>query len=66
MSNNIAVNLKKLRKEKQITMEGLARQADVSLNTVAKIENGVNKNPKIETVINLCKVLDIKIDELVR
>ena len=66
MSNNIAVNLKKLRKEKQITMEGLARLADVSLNTIAKIENGVNKNPKIETVINLCKVLDIKLDELVR
>ncbi|PIP51259.1 DNA-binding protein [Candidatus Berkelbacteria bacterium CG_4_8_14_3_um_filter_33_6] len=66
MSNNIAVNLKKLRKQKQITMEGLARQADVSLNTIAKIENGINKNPKIETVISLCKVLEIKIDELVR
>lgn len=65
MSNNIAVNLKRIRKEKQITMEGLARQADVSLNTIAKIENGVNINPKIETVINLCKVLGIKIDELV-
>lgn len=65
MSNNIAVNLKRIRKEKQITMEGLARQADVSLNTIAKIENGVNKNPKIETVISLCKVLDVKIDELV-
>ena len=62
MSNNISVNLKKIRKEKQITMEGLARQADVSLNTIAKIENGVNTNPKIETVISLCKVLGIKID----
>lgn len=46
-------------------MEGLVRQANVSLNTIAKIENGVNKNPKIETVINLYKVLDIKLDELI-
>lgn len=66
MSNNIAVNLKRIRKEKQITMEGLARQANVSLNTVVKIETGVNTNPKIETLVKICRVLGATVDELIK
>ena len=66
MSNNIAVNLKRIRKEKQITMDGLARQADVSLNTVVKIETGVNTNPKIETLVKVCRVLCTTVDKLIR
>jgi len=57
-------NLAKLRKEKGLTQEGLARKADISYHTMIKLESGGIKNPKIETVIKLAKALDISIDLL--
>lgn len=57
-------NLAKLRKEKSLTQEGLARKADISYHTLIKLENGGIKNPKIETVIKLANALEISIDEL--
>jgi transcriptional regulator with XRE-family HTH domain len=58
-------NLGKLRKEKGLTQEGLARRANVSYHTVIKIENEGIENPKIETVIKLAKALNVSIDLLV-
>lgn len=58
-------NLSKLRKEKGLTQEGLARKADISYHTLIKIESGGIKNPKIETVIKLADALDRSIDKLV-
>jgi len=59
------MNLAKLRKEKRLTQEGLARKADISYHTVIKLESGGIKNPKIETVIKLANALNVSIDELV-
>jgi len=48
MSNSkIASNFKKLRAQKGYSLEKMARLADLSLNTVIRIESGVNKNPTI-------------------
>ncbi len=58
-------NLAKLRKEKKLTQEGLARKADISYHTLIKLECGGIKNPKIDTIIKLANVLEITIDELV-
>jgi len=58
-------NLAKLRKDKGLTQEGLARKAGISFHTLVKIEGGGIKNPKIETVIKLAKALNVKIDSLV-
>jgi DNA-binding XRE family transcriptional regulator len=58
-------NLAKLRKEKRLTQEGLARKANISYHTLIKLESGGIKNPKIETVIKLAKTLTVTIDELV-
>jgi len=58
-------NLAKLRKEKKLTQEALARKADISYHTLIKLESGGIKNPKIETVIKLAKALGVKIDTLV-
>lgn len=59
-------NLAKIRKERGLTQEGLARKANISYHTVIKLESGGIKNPKIETVIKLAKALEISIDELIR
>jgi len=66
MSNNIASNLKLLREKKGYSLEKVARLADLSLNTIVKIENGTNKNPTIETITNIAKALEIGVDELIK
>ncbi len=66
MSNKISENLKKLRAQKSYSLEKVARLADLSLNTVVKIENGINKNPTIETITKLAKALDVEIDDLIK
>lgn len=58
-------NLAKIRKEKKLTQEALARKAGISFHTLVKIEGGRIKNPRIETVIKLAKALKVKIDRLV-
>lgn len=57
-------NLAKLRREKSLTQEGLARKANISFHTVVKLESGGIKNPKIETVVKLAKVLEVDIEKL--
>ena len=66
VSNKISDNLKKLRAQKGYSLEKVARLADLSLNTVVKIENGINKNPTIETITKLAKALNVAIDELIK
>ena len=66
MSNKISENLKKLRRKKGYSLEKVARLADLSLNTIVKIENGVNKNPTIETLTKIAKALEVGVDDLIK
>ena len=66
MSNNISNNLKKLRGKKGYSLEKIARLADLSLNTIVKVENGVNQNPTIETLTKIAKALEVGVDDLIR
>jgi len=58
-------NIAKIRKEKKLTQEALARKAEISLHTLIKIESGRIGNPRIETVMKLAKALKVKTDDLV-
>lgn len=66
MSNKISENLKKLREKKGYSLEKVARLADLSLNTIVKVENGVNKNPTIETLTKIAKALEVGVDDLIQ
>ena len=66
MSNKISENLKKLRNKNGYSLEKVARLADLSLNTIVKIENGVNQNPTIETLTKIAKALDVGVDDLIK
>ena len=59
-------NLKKLRQKKGWSQEKLAREAGISYNTLIKIERGVIKNPKIDTIIKIANALGVSIDELIK
>ncbi len=58
-------NLKELRKQKGWSQERLARESDISYNTLIKLEQKNIKNPKIETVIKLADALNVSLDKLV-
>jgi len=66
MSNKISVNLKRLRNKKDYSLEKVARLADLSLNTIVKIENGVNQNPTIETLTKIARALEVGVDDLIK
>ena len=60
----LSVNLKKLRKQKKLSQDKLARLADIPYNTLVKIESGKSINPTFETLSKLADVFNISIDEL--
>jgi len=67
MSNNkISENLKKYRSKQGYSLEKVARSADLSLNTIIKVENGINKNPTIETLTKIAKALSVGVDDLIK
>ncbi len=66
MSNNISNNLRKLRGKRGYSLEKIARLADLSLNTIVKVENGVNQNPTIETLTKIAKALEVGVDDLIK
>jgi transcriptional regulator with XRE-family HTH domain len=62
----LAENIKRLRKKKGLSQEKLARLADISNNTLIKIEQEVAKEPTITTVTKIASALGVSIDELVK
>mgnify|MGYP000991042777 CR=1 FL=1 len=62
--NTIGSKIKKLRLEKEMTQEELARKADIPYATLLKIENDTVKNPTINTLQKLAKALEVSVDEL--
>lgn len=64
--NKLGRNVKKFRKQKDYSLEKVSKLADVSLNTVVKVESGVNKNPTIETLTKIAKTLGVNVDDLIK
>jgi len=64
-NKNLANNIMKLRKQKGLSQERLARLADVANNTIIKMASGENKNPTLETLRKVAKALDVSVDELI-
>ncbi|MCL5073360.1 MAG: helix-turn-helix domain-containing protein [Actinobacteria bacterium] len=65
MSSINLENIKKLRNKKGWSQERLAKESDVSYQTLIKIEQNKVKNPKLQTLIKLAKALEVTLDELV-
>lgn len=61
----LAKNIRKLRIKKGLSQEKLARLADISNNTLIKVEMGMAKEPTITTVTKIADALEVSIDELV-
>ncbi len=64
-NSKIANNLKRIRQKRGISQDRLSKLADLSLNTVANVESGLNPNPTIETLLKIAKALDVGVDDLI-
>ncbi len=60
---NLSDNLKRIRKENNLTQEELAEKLNVSRQSVSKWESGL-AYPEMDKMIQLCKMFDLNIDEL--
>jgi len=64
--STIGKNIKRLRQEKGLSQDKLSKLADLSLNTVVKIELEESPNPTIETVQRIAKALEVSVDDLLK
>lgn len=58
--------IRKLRIKKGLSQERLARLADISYNTIVKIEAGASNNPTIQTLSGIANALGVSLDELMK
>lgn len=64
--STIADNIKKYRNKISVSQDRLSKLADVTYNTIIKIESGANKNPTIETLSKIAKALGVGVDDLIK
>lgn len=60
----LSKRIRELRNKKGLSQEKLARLADVSYNTIVKIESGESKNPTFQTMAGIAKALGVSLDQL--
>ena len=65
-NENLAKNMERLRKQKGLSQEKLARLADVANNTIIKIEGGKNQNPTLDTLKKIAKALGVSVDDFIQ
>lgn len=62
----ISENLKKLKKQNNLSQSDLCKKADLAYHTIAKIENGATPDPRISTIKKLAKALEVTVEELIK
>ncbi|MDO8658716.1 MAG: helix-turn-helix transcriptional regulator [Candidatus Levybacteria bacterium] len=65
-ASKISENIKKYRNKIGISQDRLSKLADVTYNTIIKIESGSNTNPTIDTLSKIAKALNVSIDQLMK
>ena len=61
---NLSDNLKKIRKENNLSQEQLAEKLGVSRQAVSKWESGISY-PEMDKVMQICQLFNININELI-
>ena len=62
----LADNIKRYRNKNGLSQEQLAQKAGVTYSTLAKLESGVNQNPKVKTLQGIAQTLGVTIDDLMK
>jgi len=64
--STIANNIKKYRNKLGVSQDRLSKMADITYNTIIKIESGGNQNPTIDTLSKIAKALEVGVDDLIQ
>ena len=64
--STVGKNIKRYRQEKGLSQDKLSKLADLSLNTVVKIELDESPNPTIETIQRIAKAFAVSVDDLLK
>ncbi|MCK5027100.1 MAG: helix-turn-helix transcriptional regulator [Candidatus Pacebacteria bacterium] len=64
--STIANNIKKYRQELGVSQDRLSKMADITYNTIIKIESGGNQNPTIDTLSKIANALGVGVDDLIK
>lgn len=59
----IGNNIRKIRKQKNITQKILAQKSNVGRSTIAEIENGTHI-PRIDVALKIADALDVSVDDI--
>ncbi len=62
----ISENIKKYRAKLGISQDKLSKLADVTYNTIIKIESGATYNPRVETLKKIADALKVGVDDLIK
>jgi len=65
-ASNISDNIKKYRNKAGISQDRMSKLADVTYNTIIKIESGANINPTIDALTKIAKALNVSVDDLIK
>ena len=65
-ASKISENIKKYRNKIGVSQDRLSKLADITYNTIIKIESGSNTNPTIDTISKIAKALNVSVDELLK
>jgi transcriptional regulator with XRE-family HTH domain len=60
----LAENIKRFRKQKELSQDKLSKLAGVTLTTLVKMESGANDNPKIKTLQKIADALEVTVNDL--
>jgi len=60
----LSENIKRLRKQKGLSQDKLAKLADITPTTLVKIESGANDNPTIKTLKKIADALEVTVNDL--
>ena len=64
--STIADNIKKYRQKLGVSQDRLSKMADVTYNTIIKIESEGSQNPTIDTLSKIANALDVSVDDLIQ
>ena len=64
--STIAKNIKRLRNKKGISQDKLSKLADISHNTIIKIESCAIQSPTMDTASKIAKALGVSLDDLMK
>lgn len=64
--NEIGKNIKKIRQKRKLSQDRLSKLADVSYNSIVKLETGAIANPTIATLKKITRALDVSVDDLIK